>query len=167
MKRNPTKSTLSKSCLQTAPSQRQTWSWPAQRRKREYVESKRAGSRKQIFPGAMPNAPVMPKILIWVEMLGSATLLPKQTLSGLLISSVFLSNMGNPSSLPTKRGSYCSTYQSALRLPETKHQVNTIMTSINIRKNYSSCIIMRIISNCISAHCTFRVQPLGFDTHAN
>lgn len=51
------------------------------------MESECAGSREQRFPGAMPNAPVMQKILIWFEMLGFATLLLKHTLSGLLFSS--------------------------------------------------------------------------------
>lgn len=60
---------------------------PRGRRQLEDMESKCAGSKEQTFPGAMPNAPVMSKILNWFEMLGFATLLPKQTLSGLLFSS--------------------------------------------------------------------------------
>jgi len=43
--------------------------------------SKGAGSKAQTFPGASPNAAVMPKTLLCFEVLGFATLLPKQTLA--------------------------------------------------------------------------------------
>lgn len=74
--------------LPTDSSQRQTRSWPAQRRKTVTgygIQMCRQQGTDLSWGHA--KCPVMPKILLWFEMLGSATLPQKQTLSESLISS--------------------------------------------------------------------------------
>lgn len=133
---------------------------PTRGRQLEDMESKCACSRDQTFPGAVPNAPVMPKILIGFEMLGFATLLPRHQ------------DFSSALHLPEHHGlSFVSACKEGLlllfylaecsQISWKKHQINTIMIAIFIIRYDSASITMRSTSNWIGAHCTFRVQTPG------
>lgn len=112
VKRNPTENTLSRSCLQTAHSQRQIWSWPAQRRKtirgHGIQMCRQQGADRSWGHAKCPNY-AKKTYLIWNA--GICHTSPQADFVRTFLQlSTFLSIMGYPLSLPVKRGScYYST----------------------------------------------------------